>query len=105
MLKFFKVLSIVEGLSLIALFLIAMPLKYWFDYPALIFPVGMTHGILFMTYFIASLAVSHIAGWSVMKWLVALVCSTVPFAFLYLDRELDKEQARLSAQASKEPAA
>ncbi|CAA0106449.1 Uncharacterised protein [BD1-7 clade bacterium] len=91
MLSTFKYISIIEGLSLIALFLIAMPAKYYFDYPDLIFPVGMTHGILFMIYFVASLAASHIAGWSVMRWMVALVCSVIPFAFIFLDRQLNKD--------------
>ena len=91
MLKAFKVISIIEGLSLIALFCVAMPAKYFFDYPDLIRPVGMTHGILWMVYMVASLACAQQALWSVWQWLFSVLMSIVPFGFIPLDIMLNKQ--------------
>lgn len=92
MLKFFRVLSLVEGLSLLTLLLIAMPAKYQFGYD-FVWPVGMAHGLLWLTFVLASLVVSHRQRWSVLAWLGALVCSVVPFGFVWLDRRLKREAA------------
>jgi integral membrane protein len=89
MLKFFRVLSLVEGLSLITLLSIAMPARYWFGHD-FVWPVGMAHGLLWMAYVLASLVVSHLQRWSVLAWLLALVSSVVPFGFVFLDRRLKR---------------
>lgn len=93
MLKFFRILSIIEGLSLITLLFIAMPAKYQFGYD-FIWPVGMTHGVLWLAYIMLSLPVSHKQSWSVMFWLLVLVCSVIPFAFLFLDARFKRELAQ-----------
>lgn len=90
MLKFFRMLSIIEGLSLITLFFIAMPAKYQFGYD-FIWPVGMTHGVLWLAYITLSLPVSHKQSWSVMFWLLVLASSVIPFAFLFLDGRFKRE--------------
>lgn len=96
MLKFFRVLSLVEGLSLVTLLLIAMPAKYQFGYD-FIWPVGMAHGVLWLAFVLASLVVSHLQRWSVPVWLLALACSVVPFGFVLLDRRLKPELLAASA--------
>ena len=90
MLSFFRILSLIEGLSLIVLLLIAMPAKYHFGYVDSIWMVGMTHGILWLVYFVFSLAVSHHQKWSVMFWLAALFASVIPFGCFFLDPKLKK---------------
>ena len=90
MLKFFRLLSVIEGLSLITLLFIAMPLRYQFG-TDFVWPVGMTHGLLWLLYFVASLAVSHVRRWSVPVWLLSLLCSVLPFGFVLLDRRLKRE--------------
>lgn len=92
MLKFFRMLSLVEGLSLITLLFIAMPAKYQFGYD-FIWPVGMTHGILWLSYVTLSMPVSHKQNWSVMFWMLVLLCSVIPFATFLLDRRLKRELA------------
>ena len=87
MLKTFRILSVIEGLSLVTLLLIAMPAKYHFGYD-FIWPVGMTHGLLWMAFVVFSLVVSHLQQWSVLVWLLALVCSVIPFGFVFLDSRL-----------------
>ena len=88
MLSFFRKLSLIEGLSLIILVLIAMPAKYHFAYVDSIWMVGMTHGILWLCYFVVSLVVSHQQNWSILFWLVVLFASITPFGCFFLDRKL-----------------
>ena len=97
MLKFFRLLSLVEGLSLVTLLFIAMPAKYQFGHD-FVWPVGMAHGVLWLSYVLASLVVSHLQRWSVLAWVGALVSSVVPFGFVLLDRRLKREAAPASAQ-------
>lgn len=92
MLKTFRILSLIEGISLLALLFIAMPAKYQFGYD-FVFPVGMTHGVLWIGYVVLSLAVSHQQRWSVMKWLMALGASVIPFACILIDKRLKRELA------------
>lgn len=92
MLKFFRTLSFIEGLSLITLLFVAMPAKYQLGYDFL-WPVGMTHGLLWLTYFLLSLLVSHKQKWSVMFWLLVLLSSVTPFACFFLDARLKRETA------------
>ena len=92
MLSFFRKLSLIEGLSLIGLLLIAMPAKYHFGVVDSIWMMGMTHGVLWLAYFLVSLTVSHQQNWSVMFWLVVLFASVIPFACFILDRKLKVNQ-------------
>lgn len=92
MLKSFRVISIIEGVSLIALLFIAMPAKYYFETPELVPYVGMAHGLLWMLYVVTSLNVSHHQKWSVFYWLGMLVLSVVPFGFLLFEWMIRKSQ-------------
>lgn len=96
MLTLFRLLSLVEGLSLLTLLFIAMPAKYQFGHD-FVWPVGMAHGVLWLAYVLASLAVSHLQRWSVLAWAGALVCSVLPFGFILLDRRLKREAALAAA--------
>lgn len=95
MLKSFRLLSLVEGLSLITLLFIAMPARYQFGID-FVWPVGMAHGLLWLAYVAFSLVVSHLQRWSVWLWLLALLCSVLPFGFLLLDRRLKPEAVAAS---------
>lgn len=92
LLKTFRLLSLVEGLSLITLLLVAMPARYYFGRD-FVWPVGMAHGVLWLAFVLVSLVVSHLRRWSIGAWLVALLCSVVPFGFVYLDARLKREIA------------
>lgn len=97
MIKSFRLLSLIEGLSLLTLLLVAMPMRYQFGVD-FVWPVGMAHGVLWLAFVVMSLLVSHVHKWSVGAWLLALLCSVVPFGFLLLDARLRREPvAGLSA--------
>jgi integral membrane protein len=88
MLKAFRMLSLIEGLSLVILLFVAMPAKYHFGISGVVPIAGMTHGGLWLTYVVMSLMVSHKQKWSVGFWLVTLLVSVVPFACLWLENRL-----------------
>lgn len=98
MLKFFRTLGLVEGLSLLTLLFIAMPAKYQFGYD-FVWQVGMTHGILWLAYVTLSMPVSHKQGWSVMFWMLVLLSSVTPFAVFFLDSRLKREPILVRAEA------
>jgi integral membrane protein len=91
MLNTFRMLSLIEGSSLIILLFIAMPAKYHFGYFDAVWLVGMTHGLLWLAYVALSLPVSHKQNWSVTFWMLVLLASVVPFACFFLDGKLKRE--------------
>ena len=61
---YFRILAIIEGISLLALLFIAMPLKYVYAMPEAVSIVGMTHGILFLLLVAFGMWVSQQKQWS-----------------------------------------
>ena len=98
--KYFRYLSVIEGLSLLTLLFVAMPLRYYAGIHDAVYYVGWTHGILFLIYGAAALVVSHQQGWSILYWLFIFFMGAVPFGFLLVDHQL--KQAIKSREASGE---
>ena len=95
MLRLFRYIALIEGVTTLALFLVAMPLKYGFDYPALIRPVGMTHGIAFLAYVAAMLVCLPGKGLGVLGWLRTFVASLFPFGTFLNDPYIRRKEAAL----------
>ena len=104
MLTFFRWIAFAEGWSTLALFLVAMPLKYLFDLPFLIRPVGWVHGILFLAYMAAMLPGLWSTRAGVLGWLRTFIAAFFPFgtflnaAFLrrLQERKLERVAGKLS---------
>ena len=92
MLQFFRMVALVEGVTTIALFLVAMPLKYWFENPALVPPVGMTHGVAWLAYLVAMLVCLPGRGFSAWEWVRTFVAALFPFG-TFLNDGLIKRKA------------
>ncbi len=88
MLNIFRLVAIVEGLSLLVLFFIAMPLKYYYGMPEVVSVVGLIHGILFLIFIAFSSVLSQKKGWSDKFHFLVIVSSMIPFATFYMDRKL-----------------
>ncbi|ODS82988.1 MAG: hypothetical protein ABS46_07505 [Cytophagaceae bacterium SCN 52-12] len=93
MLDWFKKTAFWEGVSYLVLLFIAMPLKYFFDSPAMVRYVGMAHGVLFITYVLLL-----VWNWSARKWdfgkaAVYFLASLLPFATFWVERKVAAEQA------------
>jgi|SRR5690554_631065 len=88
MIPLFIKISLLEGLSLLLLLFVAMPLKYLWGMPEVVSVVGMAHGVLFLVYLAFSLLVAHKAKWSLALFLFALFCALLPFGFIFLNKHL-----------------
>jgi len=79
-----------EGLSLLLLFGLAMPLKYVFDVPELVKPVGMAHGALFVVYLLALWHVVRVERWGLGRLIVGGIASLVPFGTFVFEARISK---------------
>lgn len=84
-----RVLGFLEGVSLLILIGIAMPVKYLFDNPALVKSVGPIHGILFLLFVFYTIMVAIEYRWKFTEttWKVLLAC-VIPFGTFYIDRKI-----------------
>ena len=99
MLKFFRLIAFAEGWSTLALFLVAMPLKYVFDWPNLIRPVGWIHGVLFLGYMAAMIPGLWGARAGVLGWLRTFIAAFFPFGTFLNARFLRRLQERNGSPA------
>jgi integral membrane protein len=77
-----------EGCSLLALVFIAMPVKYLLGIPEATQAIGMIHGILFVVFIIATIAVSILYKWTVGRVLLVMASSMLPFGTFYIDKKI-----------------
>jgi len=84
--KWFLLIGKLEGYSYLLLLGIAMPLKYAFDMPQLIRPLGSIHGALFVAFMVLLALLFLKKGLSFKKSLLAFLLSLLPFGTFYLKR-------------------
>ncbi len=84
-----RLLAFLEGISLLVLIFIAVPLKYYFDSPSLVKSVGPLHGALFLLFVFNALRVGVEQQWKFKEttWKVLVACF-VPFGVFYIDYNL-----------------
>ena len=89
----FRIISIIEGLSYLLLVFIAMPLKYMFDYPMAVKVVGMSHGVLFILFFVALVMAMNKYKWKFLGFQL-FVYSLIPFGFILIEKIIMKNPAK-----------
>jgi integral membrane protein len=96
MLKFFttkigrlRLVAFLEGMSLLILVFIAMPLKYIWSDPSLVKTMGSIHGVLFLLFVVSTLSIGVEYKWkfSTTTWKVLLAC-IIPFGTFYIDKTI-----------------
>lgn len=85
--RLFKWISILEGISLLLLLFIAMPLKYIWNMPQMVEHVGMYHGILFIAYIIGALYMFKQLNWNFKTLLIVCFSSVLPFGPFYVEKK------------------
>ena len=87
-----RIIAILEGISLLILVFIAMPLKYIFQYEQGSKIMGPVHGALFLLFVFNTLSVGVEQGWKfrTTTWKVLLAC-IIPFGTFYIDRHILKK--------------
>lgn len=89
MFKIFKVAAILEGISYLVLFsnmLFIKPTNIDL-YKTLLYPIGMSHGILFMSYVLLAFLLKNTQKWNLKVFGIILVASILPFGTFYIEKK------------------
>ena len=84
-----RIVGFFEGISLILLLFVAVPLKYIWGYPQGSQILGTIHGALFLLFIINTLSVGVEQNWkfATTTWMVLLAC-VIPFGTFYIDNKI-----------------
>lgn len=84
-----RIVGYFEGISLILLLFVAVPLKYIWGYPQGSQVLGTIHGALFLLFIINTLSVGVEQNWkfATTTWKVLLAC-VIPFGTFYIDNKI-----------------
>jgi integral membrane protein len=84
-----RIVSFLEGISLLVLVFIAVPMKYGWDDPTWVKAIGPVHGALFLLFIVNTISVGVEYRWKFRDttWKVLLAC-VVPFGTFYVDRKI-----------------
>ena len=89
MTKLFKFIDIAEGISYLVLFfnmLVIKRLNLEF-YKSLLFPIGMAHGLLFISYVILAFIIWKNQKWTITAFLIVQIASLLPFGTFYIEKK------------------
>ena len=92
MVRLFKNIAILEGISYLVLFanmLLIKPNNFAL-YKTFLYPIGMTHGILFIGYVVLALLITKSQKWSFGTLSIVLIASLLPFATFFVERKYVK---------------
>jgi len=93
----FRMVGIAEGISFLVLLLIAMPLKYLFDFPQAVKIIGWAHGALFVAFIYFAFEVMGTLKKNFSWFIKALIAAFLPLGTFIFDRQLKREEALLAA--------
>ena len=84
-----RIIAFLEGISLLLLVFIAVPLKYYWHNPSVVKILGPIHGALFLLFVFNTLSVGVEQKWQfkTTTWKVLIAC-IIPFGTFYIDRKI-----------------
>ncbi len=88
MITFFKIISLLEGLSYILLLFIAVPIKYIYNNPSYVKMLGMPHGLLFITYIILAIMLKYELNWKGKTFGMVCLLSVLPLGTFFVGKYL-----------------
>jgi integral membrane protein len=91
MMKAFRIIAFLEGISYLLLLFVGVPMKYMMDNPTMVKAMGMPHGVLFMAYLVMALAFKSKQGWKFWEFMLILAASILPFGTFYVDKKYLKQ--------------
>jgi integral membrane protein len=83
-----RILTLIEGVSTLVLFFIAMPLKYFAGLPGAVKVAGWIHGLLFLLVMLALGFVMLKLRWSLGRGALIFVSALLPFGPFLIDRRM-----------------
>lgn len=87
MLQLFRIIAVLEGISSILLFFVAVPLKYLFHNTIYMRPIGMAHGLLFTFFILIALYFGLKEKWNFQKSFIVFICSIIPCGTFYIEKK------------------
>ena len=87
MIKSFRTIALLEGLSLLALLFFAMPMKYITENPIYVKNIGMAHGLLFILYIAFAILIKNEQKWTFKTFLIVCLASVIPFGTFYIEKK------------------
>jgi integral membrane protein len=89
MIKLFKFIAVAEGISYLILFFNMLVIKptYLSLYKILLFPFGMAHGILFISYVILACLLFKKQLWNIKEFFIVQIASLIPFGTFYIEKK------------------
>ena len=90
-----RLIGILEGISLLVLLFVAMPLKYLAGKPEAVKYTGWIHGVLFVVFMLAVLWAYFKYKWPFKKLVFAFLAAFFPFGTFIFDAQLKKEEKQL----------
>lgn len=99
-LRVYRVMSIVTGIGLLLLVLVAVPLRYLGNEPAFSTTYSPIHGAIYMVYVGVVVWVTTRRGWSPVKALLVIIAGAVPFASFFVERKVIADERAVLARTS-----
>tara|TARA_B110000003_G_scaffold195078_1_gene193805 strand:+ start:1168 stop:1437 length:270 start_codon:yes stop_codon:yes gene_type:complete len=87
MIKAFRLISFLEGISYLLLLLVAVPIKYSQGDESYVKMLGMPHGILFIGYIFLAILIQKQMKWNLKTFGVVALASVIPFGTFYIDKK------------------
>lgn len=87
----YRVMANVVGVLLIALVVVAVPLKYLADIRTPVTILGTAHGWLYALFFLSAVDLALRAKWSIKGSVVALAAGTIPFLSFFAERTVTRK--------------
>ena len=84
----YRIIAWVVGVVLLALVLVAMPVKYLGHNDALVAAVGPVHGFLFVVYVVLTFDLGRRARWSLGRMVLVMLAGTIPFLSFWTERKV-----------------
>ena len=91
MIQLYRKTAVIEGISYLILLFVAMPLKYFFNFPHAVKYFGWIHGILFLVFLVFLILASIKYRWGLMRIALYLIASVLPIVPFVLDKKLAEE--------------
>ncbi|GGM50251.1 membrane protein [Longimycelium tulufanense] len=96
----FRIAAYVVGVGLLALVLVAMPMKYLGDDPRLVQIIGPVHGALYAIYLLFTFDLAMKSKWPMGRTILLLIAGTIPFVSFVAERKVVKEARQREAAAA-----
>jgi len=85
MVKLFRIIAFLEGVSYVLLLFIATPIKYILENDFYVKMLGMPHGLLFLIYVSLCFMLKAKLKWNLQIFILIVLASIIPFGTFYVD--------------------